>query len=537
MQIVLTVVDGPQKGKRFDFNEPDIFLLGRDNEGSKAHFRLNNDDKQVSRNHFLLEINPPDCFLRDAGSLNGTFIVRPSSKTIYFLAGRQPDETDYADRASRLKSKLGYSNVQQIEERIRLEGSDVIHVGSSAILVDVTGPLHDDAEFPQIESNTDQCIECGKVLPNSAQLKKPEMLCVDDFVCGDCRKRHLQSRRKVSKVRCYKCGCDVTLLADADGNADEFKHIALYLCPSCAEKSLTGSLPAERIRDYRLISSLGEGGFGVVFLAQHEKTGRAVALKITKEAVKQSQPLIKRFKREVAIMQKLQHPNLVRLYDEGIADTGNYFFASEFLPSGNLVDYSYRKFDGILPVPKACRLYVQALEGLEYLHSKGYVHRDVKPENIVLTKDDKGKRIAKLGDFGLARNYLIHGGSLTAVNEWLGTVVYCPPEQIHDFKHSAPTTDIYSMGIAFYNSVTGLFPYDFPTRQERADMARRGLRPRDPISFILEDDQPIPIEKRIPGIDRSLAKYVNAAINKDAKKRPTSARSFIDALMSCVAIK
>ncbi len=68
-----------EKGKKFEFQEPDNFLLGRDNDGSKAHFRLNNDDTQVSRNHFLLEINPPDCFIRDAGSLNGTFIVQPGS--------------------------------------------------------------------------------------------------------------------------------------------------------------------------------------------------------------------------------------------------------------------------------------------------------------------------------------------------------------------------------------------------------------------------------------------------------------------------
>jgi len=67
MHNVLTVIEGPQKGKQFEFSEPDNFLLGRDNKGSKAHFRLNNDDTQVSRNHFLLEINPPDCYIRDAG--------------------------------------------------------------------------------------------------------------------------------------------------------------------------------------------------------------------------------------------------------------------------------------------------------------------------------------------------------------------------------------------------------------------------------------------------------------------------------------
>jgi hypothetical protein len=87
MDITLIVIEGPQKWKRFDFSEPDTFLLGRDNVGSTAHFRLNNDDTQVSRNHFLLEINPPDCFIRDAGSLNGTFIVRTGGNQVNLQAG------------------------------------------------------------------------------------------------------------------------------------------------------------------------------------------------------------------------------------------------------------------------------------------------------------------------------------------------------------------------------------------------------------------------------------------------------------------
>lgn len=108
MRVLLTVIEGPQKGKRFEFTEPDTFLLGRDNAGSTAHFRLNNDDTQVSRNHFLLEINPPDCFIRDAGSLNGTFIVRPGGYQVFYLSGRKDDEAEYANRAEGLMKKLGW---------------------------------------------------------------------------------------------------------------------------------------------------------------------------------------------------------------------------------------------------------------------------------------------------------------------------------------------------------------------------------------------------------------------------------------------
>ena len=518
MSIILTIIEGPQKGKKFEFREPDNFLLGRDNAGSNAHFRLDNNDTQVSRNHFLLEINPPDCFIRDAGSLNGTFIVRPGSKRVYFMAGRNDNKNEYESSGAKLKDKLGFASLQRADERLKLAGQDIIHVGQTAILVEIVAQVRPQVAQQVAESDS-HCIECGASMLNPAGVKRADLLCVDDFICQACKARHEQARRPIRSVNCCDCGCDVTSQADSDGKADELKSIALYFCHSCAKKRISGQLPVERIKEYRLLTQLGEGGFGMVFLAWHATTNRAVALKITKEVIKDDPALVKRFKREIAIMQRLRHPNLVRLLDEGIAESGNYYFVSEYLPAGSLTDYTWKNFDGILPVAKACQIYSQTLEGLAFLHSKGYIHRDIKPENIILTKDASGKRIAKLGDFGLAKNYLIHGGTLTGTSEWIGTIFYCPPEQILDFKHSSPASDVYAMGIAFYNSVTGQFPYDFPSREECARMVRRGERPRDPISFILGDDKPIPIEKRLPGIDRGVAKAVNGAIVKDVKKR------------------
>lgn len=531
MKVILAVIEGPQKGKTFEFADPDNFLLGRDNKGSKAHFRLNNDDTQVSRNHFLLEINPPDCYIRDAGSLNGTFVARPSGKQIYFLAGRMDEAEAYQKRAERLKDKLGYSKLTKVDDRIKLIDRDVIHIGQTAILVKVmaTTPQQEAARHEE-EDDASRCIECGSQMPNPAHQKRPDLLCVDDFICRNCRARREQARLPVREVNCYGCGCDVTAKADADGKADELKHIALYLCSTCADGIVSGTLPAKWIKDYRLLTSLGEGGFGMVFLARHEKTGRAVALKVTKEVIKKDPALVKRFKREIAIMQRLQHPNLVRLYDEGIAESGNYYFVSEYLPAGSLVDYTYHFFNGILPLAKARQVYAQALEGLSYLHDKGYVHRDIKPENIILTRDHSGKRLAKLGDFGLAKNYIVHGGTLTGVNEWIGTILYCPPEQILNFKQANTATDIYAMAIAFYQSVTGLFPYDFPSKKECADMVRNGKTPRDPISFILGNDKPIPIEKRLPHIEPKIAKVINGAIVKDLNKRQASLNIFMQAL-------
>lgn len=173
MNVTLIVVEGPQKGKKFEFCEPDNFLLGRDNAGSNAHFRLNNDDSQVSRNHFLLEINPPDCYIRDAGSLNGTFIVRPGGKLVYFLPGRKDDHHEYESRGSKLKEKLDFVSLQQADERIKLAGQDIIHVGQTAIRVEIVVSARPQAQ--QCAESDSHCIECGAVMLNSASRKRAEL--------------------------------------------------------------------------------------------------------------------------------------------------------------------------------------------------------------------------------------------------------------------------------------------------------------------------------------------------------------------------
>ncbi|MHB8709689.1 MAG: protein kinase domain-containing protein, partial [Desulfuromonadales bacterium] len=457
MQVSLTVVEGPQKGKTFEFSEPDTFLLGRDAAGSNAHFRLGDDDTQVSRNHFLLEINPPECFIRDAGSLNGTFIVRPVGKQVYFLAGRNDDKASYAKRAETLQQKLGYQSLEKVDERLKLDSQDIIHVGQTAISVDVTIPPPR-REPPPDQVSDGHCIECGVPMPSPAKLKRPDQLCVDDFICAACQAKRRKPKSTLSPQVCCECGKDVTKQAHSDGRADDLRSVALYQCDACTERQLSGQRVYTIAKTYTLLRQLGEGGFGVVYLARHNPTDRLVALKITKEAVKQEESLILRFKREIAIMQRLVHPHLVRLYDEGITPDGNCYLVSEYIPRGNLLDFGYQRFGEKMPVRTACQLVAQASEGLEWFHGKGYVHRDIKPENILVGKTGDGY-VAKLADFGLAKNYLLHGGTITGANEWSGTILFCPPEQIIDFKNARPCNDIYAMGMTLYSLIAGGFPY------------------------------------------------------------------------------
>src|SRR5208283_3584402 len=137
IKVNLTVVDGPEKGKSFLFDEPENFLLGRDATGSKAHLRLSPADTYVSRNHFLLEINPPDCFIRDAGSLNGTFIVRPPQKKVYYLSGRSTDKKHYGFKAEKLQKELSFKSFLEINDRLLLQDDDLINVGDTTISVTV----------------------------------------------------------------------------------------------------------------------------------------------------------------------------------------------------------------------------------------------------------------------------------------------------------------------------------------------------------------------------------------------------------------
>ena len=124
----------------------------------------------------------------------------------------------------------------------------------------------------------------------------------------------------------------------------------------------------------------------------------------------------------------------------------------------------------------------------------------------------------------------MHGGTLTGVNEWIGSILFCPPEQILEFKQALPCNDIYAMGMTLYHLLTGEFPYDFPGKNKNLAQFFLGRKARDPISFILGDDRPEPIEKKLPEIDRKVARVINGAIEKDVKKRLASVKEFVRGL-------
>ncbi len=259
-------------------------------------------------------------------------------------------------------------------------------------------------------------------------------------------------------------GCGGVLAADAPEG----------LCPECLlREALAGPGPApdeparspapvfvppapeelaNRFPNLEILEQLGQGGMGAVYKARQPKLDRLVAVKILPPEVARDPAFAERFTREARSLARLNHPNIVTIYDFGESD-GLYYFTMEYVDGANvrtLLDA------GKLDPERALQVVAQVCDALQYAHDEGVVHRDIKPENLLL--DRKGR--VKIADFGLARivgltpAYL----TLTATHEVMGTLYYMAPEQLkrsHTVDHRA---DLYSLGVVFYEMLTGELP-------------------------------------------------------------------------------
>jgi serine/threonine protein kinase len=258
-----------------------------------------------------------------------------------------------------------------------------------------------------------------------------------------------------------------------------------------------------KIPGYRIERELGKGGMGAVYLAQDESNGEMIALKTIIPAVAGSPGIVARFLREASILRQLDHPNIIRFRSIGQAE-GRLYFAMDYAPGLDAAQLV--KKSGPLSIPQAVRIACQALDGLAYAHAKGFVHRDIKPHNILLTKVDGQVRV-KIADFGLARLYQNSPMSgLTVMGEVGGSTHYMPPEQILDFRQAKPAADQYSLAATLYFLLTGKKIYDYPEGSRRA------------LLMILHDE-PIPIRSRRPDIPEALADAIHRALERDHVRR------------------
>jgi len=204
------------------------------------------------------------------------------------------------------------------------------------------------------------------------------------------------------------------------------------------------------IENYQVVSVIGEGGMGKIYKAIDKRTKKVIVMKQLMIAEKEI--LIKRFKREADIMLSLNHKNIVTVYDY-LKKGSSYHIIMEFVDGISLEDLIRKKVK-IEPV-RALLIFNEICKGLKYAHDRQIIHRDIKPNNVLISKTG----VVKLVDFGIAKSLQEDDEALTKTGVIMGTPAYMSPEQLISTKYVDNLTDIYSMGVMFYQMVTGKKPY------------------------------------------------------------------------------
>lgn len=271
---------------------------------------------------------------------------------------------------------------------------------------------------------------------------------------------------------------------------------------------------------YKVLSRLGAGGMGEVYLAEDERLGRKIALKLLAPELTQDSDRVRRFEQEARAISSLNHPNIITIYEVGIADSA-HFIATEFIEGETLRQHLLRVRPNLQEV---LDIAIQAAGALSAAHAAGLMHRDIKPENIMLRPDG----YVKVLDFGLAKLSEVSASSgdhdsptvplyETEPGILMGTVSYMSPEQGRGLKVD-PRTDIFSFGILLYEMIGGRVPFE-------------GSTPSEVIAAILERE-PAPLPRYAPGVPSELDRIVNKALRKNREERYQTAKDLLIDLKS-----
>ncbi|HEY0984062.1 protein kinase domain-containing protein [Schlesneria sp.] len=306
--------------------------------------------------------------------------------------------------------------------------------------------------------------------------------------------------------RCPQCEQLVTNI-----HSDDF----VRLLKRAAQSADPGPLVSHRVAlGYEILQELGRGGMGVVFLARQPGLGRLVALKQLRSGTLASPHEIKRFRREAEALARLDHPNIVRVYESGEQENIP-FLALEYVPG---ITLAQRLKTGPIDLHEGVELLLAVARAVAYSHSEGIIHRDLKPGNILLQRDPKhpdGPGIPRITDFGLARPTDL--SSDTVSGTLIGTPAYMAPEQIDGtIEEVGPTADLFSVGAILYEFLTGAPPFRGRSTIETLDLVRNMA--------------PVPPARITPSIPRRLEEICLRCLEKRPSSRYRSANELADDL-------
>jgi hypothetical protein len=320
------------------------------------------------------------------------------------------------------------------------------------------------------------------------------------------------TRPTLIPVDCANCG------RREQTEASHVNEKMSFVCEDCREELKRQPQP---VPGYQMIKLLGRGGMGCVMLARDEKTGRSVAIKSLLPEVAVTEVSLRRFMREIQVASALDHPNIVRFLESG-TNNGSVYLVTEYVEGSDAARLADAQ-GGRLPFREAIDIVAQSLDALAYAHNKGYIHRDIKESNILISGTTPNY-VAKLTDFGLAKSFTQSGMSgITMAGDMAGTFAYMPPEQIRDFRNVRPTSDIYAIGMTAYSLLAGDTALDLGAHNDIAGTVKA-----------IFEGKIIPLRDRAADVPQKVAEVIERALAKEPADRWQSAAAMRTALMHSV---
>lgn len=268
----------------------------------------------------------------------------------------------------------------------------------------------------------------------------------------------------------------------------------------------------QKINDrYEIVKSIGEGGMANVYLANDKILDRKVAIKVLRGDLSADEKFVRRFQREALSVSNLSHPNIVEVYDVGEED-GQYYIVMEYIEGKTLKQLLNKRES--LTLTEVIDIMTQLTDGIAHAHESYIIHRDIKPQNIMIEDDGK----IKITDFGIAM--ALNATQITQTNSVMGSVHYLPPEQASG-KGATIKGDIYSLGILMYELLTGTVPFK---GDNAVEIALKHMKDKIPS-----------VRKQNPAIPQSVENIILKAAAKNPRNRYETAREMHEDLVTCLS--